>query len=92
MNFDVLFRIKIFTLQRETLHAQTGLAMAAPTSSVLSELYIEYLEHTSIIDPLIKCRITGYSTYVDDIPLIYKPTCTNINEYLHELNDQCPQV
>jgi len=66
--------------------------MAAPISSVLSELYTEYLEHTSIIGPLIKCRIIGYSTYVDDIPLIYNLTSTNINEYLHELNDQCPQV
>jgi hypothetical protein len=56
------------------LQAKTGLAMDVPTSSILLELYIEFLEHTSIINTLIQSRIIAYFRHVDDTQLIYKLT------------------
>ena len=40
---------------RETIYIQNeGLAMGAPTSSILSEIYLQYMENTTIYELLIK--------------------------------------
>jgi len=39
--------------------------MGSPTSSIYSEIYLQYMENTKIYDILRKTRV------VDDIPLIY---------------------
>jgi len=46
--------------------------MGAPTSSILSEIYLQYLENTEIFDILLKHHIIGYFRYVDDILIVYK--------------------
>jgi hypothetical protein len=48
-----------------------GLAMRAPTSAMLSEVYIQNLEHASIADILHKHQIIDYYRYVDDILVVY---------------------
>jgi len=48
-----------------------GLAMGSPSSSVLSELYIQHMEHTEATHTLTKPGIVAYFRYVDDILLIY---------------------
>jgi hypothetical protein len=35
-----------FTFQNKDYHQNNGLAMGAPSSTILSEIYIQYLEHT----------------------------------------------
>jgi hypothetical protein len=50
-----------------------GLAMRAPTSPILAEVYI--LEHTSVADILSKHQIMDYYRYVDDI-CINRIQCT----------------
>jgi hypothetical protein len=42
---------------------QKGLARGAPSSSVLSEIFLQYLESTQIIDVLISNSILGYFRY-----------------------------
>jgi hypothetical protein len=49
----------------------TGLAMGAPTSAILAEVFIQYLEHTNIWDILRKHQLIDYCRYVDDILIIY---------------------
>jgi hypothetical protein len=44
-----------------------GLAMGAPTSAILAEVFIQHLEHNDIIDILQKHNIIDYYRYVDDI-------------------------
>jgi hypothetical protein len=63
-----------------------GLAMGAPTSSVLSEIYLQYLEHTTIFDILMQHKITGYYKHVDDILLVYHIRQTNIDKVLNQFN------
>jgi hypothetical protein len=48
-----------------------GLAIGAPTSAILAEVFIRHLEHTIIVEILKKFQIIDYHRYVDDIPIIY---------------------
>jgi hypothetical protein len=48
-----------------------GLAMGAPTSPILAEVYIQYIEHKKLYPILKKHQICGYFRYVDDILIIY---------------------
>jgi len=53
---------------RDTIYIQNkGLVTGAPTSSILSEAYLQYVENTTIYELLIKRKVEGYFRYVDDI-------------------------
>lgn len=45
--------------------------MGTPKTSVLSELLLQYTEHTSMLKILNYHKIVGYFKYVDDILVIY---------------------
>jgi hypothetical protein len=51
---------------------KTGLTMGAPTSSILSEIYLQYIEHNKIFENLTYHNILGYFRYVDDILIASK--------------------
>jgi hypothetical protein len=63
--------------------------MGAPTSSILSEIYIQY---TTIYDILRDSKLEGYFRYVDDILIIYKDNTTNIGKFLSLFNNINPEV
>jgi len=69
-----------------------GLAMGSPSSSVLSELYIQYMEHTKAINTLTKPGIVAYFRYVDDILLIYNKHLIDIEDILSSFNSFCPSL
>jgi hypothetical protein len=60
--------------------------MGAPTSAIFSEIYLQYIEHTSIFDILTQNNIHGYFRYVDDILLVYDIELTNIHNVLKQFN------
>jgi hypothetical protein len=60
--------------------------MGSPASSILSETYLQFLEHTRLTDILIKHQILGYFRYVDDILIVFNTHSTDINKVLNELN------
>jgi ABC-type nitrate/sulfonate/bicarbonate transport system ATPase subunit len=57
--------------------------MGAPTSSILSEVYLQHVENTMIYDLLIKHKVEGYFRYADDILVMYKDN-TNIYRMLDD--------
>ena len=61
---------------------EQGLAMVAPTFSILSEVYLQLLESTKIFYILRNHQLIGYFIYVDNILIIYKDNLTNIQETL----------
>ena len=69
---------------------KTGLAMGAPTSSIFSEIYLQFIENTVIYDILTKHNIIGYFRYVDDILIIYKDEHTGIHLVLDLFNNASP--
>jgi hypothetical protein len=48
-----------------------GLDMGAPTSSIFSELYLQFLGNSTIHNILLNYDIKGYFRYVDDILIVY---------------------
>jgi hypothetical protein len=64
--------------------------MGAPTSSILSEVYLQYMENITIYDLLIKHKVEGYFRYVDDILVTCKEDNTNIYRMLDDLNNLAP--
>jgi hypothetical protein len=69
-----------------------GLAMGAPTSAILAEVYIQFLEYTKIANILKKYQIVDYHRYLDDILIIYNAQRTNIHDTLDEFNAFNPKV
>jgi hypothetical protein len=64
----------------------------APTSAILTETFMQYLEHTTIVDILMKYQIIDYYRYVDDILIIYIAQTTNISNALNEFNRIHPNI
>jgi hypothetical protein len=65
----------------EKYYEQTeGVAMGAPTSVILAEVYIQHMEHKQLYPILTRYQIMGYFRYVDDILIIYNQNKTNIHE------------
>jgi hypothetical protein len=56
--------------------------MGAPTSAVLAETFIQYLEHTEIIKILDKYQIIDYYRYVNTVLIIYNTNTRNIENAL----------
>jgi len=69
-----------------------GLAMGAPTSSIMSEVYLQFLENNGIYKILTKHSIKVYFRYVDDILIIYDIHQTNIEDVLLEFNKLVPKL
>jgi hypothetical protein len=72
------FKGKIYTKQK-------GLAMGAPTTSILSEIFLQFLENTRLYDILQTSKAEGYFIFVDDI-YVYKENKTHIYEILNRFN------
>ena len=78
---------------QDTIYIQNeGLAMGAPTSSILSEVYLQYMENTTIYELLKKHRIEGYFRYVDDILVVYNDDNTNIYNVIEDFNNLAPKL
>ena len=78
---------------QDTIYLQKeGLAMGAPTSSILSEIYLQHMENTTIPELLEKHNIKGYFRYVSDILLVYIDNTTNIHKVLDEFNNLTPKL
>jgi hypothetical protein len=78
----VRFEVKVLQWQQNK-----GLPMGAPTSGILSEIFLQYIEHNNIINILNKNHIQYYSRYVDDILIIYNTKKTDIHQVLKEFNN-----
>jgi hypothetical protein len=66
--------------------------MGAPTSSIFSDIFIQYVEHTQILNILAKHDIITYNRYVDDILMIYNKDTTNIEHISSEFNALHPSI
>jgi hypothetical protein len=70
-----------FQFQKQVYRQTTGLA--TPT---FSETYLQYTEHRTIYEILLKYNILAYFRYVDDILIAYDTNKTDITEVLNSFN------
>jgi len=75
-----------FWFKGNTYVQKKCLAMGAPTSSIFSEIYLQYMENNLIYDVLRETRVEGYFRYVDDIRIVYNENLTDINEIHNRFN------
>jgi hypothetical protein len=76
-----------FTFHNHNSSKNSELAMGAPSSAVLQEVYLQHLEHTKIIKTLTLYNIIGYFRYVDDVLMVYDETVTDIHEVRAMFNE-----
>jgi len=76
----------------QTYVQHDGFAMGAPTSSILSEFYLQHLENSKIYDILLNFNIMGYFRYVDDLLIIYNERETDIEDLLYYFNNIAPKL
>jgi transposase-like protein len=81
-----------FTFQDTYYLQTTGLAMGAPTSALLSEIYLQYFEHTVLINALVRFNILQHYRYVDDIIVLYDDTTTDIFDVYDHINTLSPTL
>jgi len=79
----VIIEQNYFQFMGKTYTQHDGLAMGVPTSSILSEFFLQNLENSKIYDILLNCNIVGYFRYVDDLLIIYNERKTDIQDLLY---------
>ena len=95
---DILKLLKVvidqnyFQFMDQTYVQHNGLAMGAPTSSILSEVYLQHLENSKIYDILLNFNVMGYFRYVDDLLVIYNERKTDIEDLLWFFNNIAPKL
>jgi len=81
-----------FIFQDKVYVQNNGLTMGAPTSSILSEINLQFLENTKIFNILKEEKIIGYFRYMDDIIIIYNENINDVNQDLKSFNDITPSL
>jgi len=76
--YDIITQQNYFTINDEILIQRNGLAMGAPTSSLISEGFLQNLEHLHLAHLSNKHKIINHLRYIDDITLIFDSNHTNI--------------
>jgi hypothetical protein len=66
--------------------------MGTPTSSFFSEIYLQHLAATKIVDILLQYHVVGYFRNVDDILIIYKQSFINRQDVLTKFNSMTPNI
>jgi hypothetical protein len=84
---ELITKQNYFEMNSEFYIQSEGLAMGAPSSAILSEAYLQYIEHIHIIGLLNRHKIISYYRYVDDMLIVYNTLHTNINCVLGDFNN-----
>jgi hypothetical protein len=95
---EILNCYQVITTQNYFAHGdkiltQTdGLAMGAPSSGIISEIFLQNFEHTHLPNLARKHKLINYFRYVDDILLIYDDLQTDIHTILSDFNSLHPNL
>jgi hypothetical protein len=69
-----------------------GLAMGAPSSGLIAEIFLQHTEHQHIAELSAKHKIINYFRYVDDILIIYDSNHSDIQDILADFNTLHPNL
>jgi len=84
--YDVITRKNYFTHNKDIVFQYNGLAMGAPSSGLIAEIFLQRIEHKHLPHLTHKHGIINYCRYVNDILLIFDSTHTNIQMILDDFN------
>ena len=89
---DVITKQNYFTHNHDIISQHDGLAMGAPSSGLIAELFLQHAENTHLAHLSHKHRIIGCFRYVDDILLIFDPNHSDIQIILTDFNAPHPNL
>jgi len=89
--YEIITQQNYFTNDGEIFIQNDGLAMGAPSSSIISEISLQNIEQIHVPTIAKKHSLTNYFRFVDDI-LIYDTQHTNITSILEDLNSLHPNL
>jgi hypothetical protein len=87
-----MVRLSFCKFQNTVYLQEEVLAMGTLTSSVFSEIYLQFIENTEIYDILLESQVEGDFRYVDDILIVYRENHANINSILDKFNSILPSM
>jgi hypothetical protein len=72
--YEVITKQNYFTNNKNIVVQNYGLAMGAPSSSIIAEIFLQHTEQLHLASLTSKRSIVNYFYNVDDILLIFDPT------------------
>ena len=84
--FDTITSQNCYTHNGKRQIQNDGLAMGAPSSGLISEIFLQQMEHVHLARLSTKHKIIDYFRYVDDILLIFDSNHTDIQTILNDFN------
>jgi hypothetical protein len=90
--FDVITKQNYFAHKKQIVIQQDGLAMGAPSSVLIAEIFLQHMEHTHLVHLTQKHNIINYCRYVDDILKIFDPNHTTLEMILNDFNSLHPKL
>jgi hypothetical protein len=84
--YEVIMKQNYFAHGDRTITQTDGLAMGAPSSGIISEIFLQHFEHSHLPILAHKHKLVNYFCYVDDVLLIYDALHTDIHTILSDFN------
>jgi hypothetical protein len=84
--YEVITKQNYFTHNNKIVVQRDGLAMGAPSSGLIAEIFLQHLEHLHLTHLSQKHHIINYGRYVDDVFLIFDSNHTDIHNILEDFN------
>jgi len=90
--YDIIKKQNYFTQNNDIIYQYDGIAMDAPSSGLIAEMFLQHTEQKHL--PLIthKHKIINYCRYIGDILIILDSTHTNIQQILKDFNTLHPKL
>jgi len=90
--YEVITKKNYFMNNENIILQEDGLAMGAPSSSIISELFLQYFEQTKLPHITQRLKLVNYFRYVNDILIIFDSQHTDINTIVNEFNSLHPKL
>jgi len=88
--YEIITQQNYFTNDGEVYIQEDGLAMGAPSSSIISEIFLQNIEQSHLPAIAKNHGLTNYFRFVDDILIVYDTKHTNITSILEDFNSLHP--
>jgi len=84
---ETITKQNYFAYNSKAMIQKEGLAMGAPSSSLIAEMFLQHTEHLHMARLSTKHRIINYFQYVNDILIIFDPSQSSIQAILADFNN-----
>ena len=90
--FDIITKQNYFAHKNQIVVQHDGLAMEAPYSGLIAEIFLQHIEHSNLTNLTQKHKIINYCRYVDNILIIFDPNHSDIQEIINDFNSLQPKL